>query len=138
MTWKRVSLGVLALLAVTGLWLAYVAQSGYTPRAKVSEGLNLAGGAKAAIAYYYAENGTFPANNTDALLSASISGRFVSDILVKPGGVIEITYGGSEPDRILAGKKLFLEALVAEDDEEISWTCRIDDIPERHIPASCR
>ncbi len=138
MTWKSVSLGVLALLAVTGLWLAYVAQSGYTPRAKVMEGLNLSGGAKAAVADFYTRNGSFPANNAEAYLSESISGRFVSDVSVKTGGVIEITYGGSEPDKKIAGKKLFLEAIVSADGKNISWACRSDDIPARHTPSMCR
>ena len=93
--WQWVLTGALAITAVVGFWLLYVAQSSsYTPRAKMYEGLGLAAGAKAAVAEHYVTHDRFPDDNAEAGISESISGQFVSDISVLPGGVIQVTYGG--------------------------------------------
>jgi type IV pilus assembly protein PilA len=136
--WKWALVGTAAVAAASGLWLAYVAQSGYTPRAKISEGLNLAGAAKTAVAEYYAARGRFPVDSNDAGFPHSISGRFVSDVSVMANGVIQVTYGGTEPDEVIAGKILILQAIVAESSDDITWSCTVEQLAERHIPAACR
>lgn len=135
---KLMLAGTLVVGVAIGLWLAFVSQSGYTPRAKAAEGLNLSGGAKAAIEDYYATNGSFPVDNSEAGIADSISSRFVSSVSVRPGGVVEVTYGGTEPDQTLAGKVLILEAITDENSNDILWSCAIDHIAERHLPAACR
>ena len=125
-------------IAILVFWLAWVGQSGYTHRARVSEGISLAAGAKAAIADYYATNNAFPANNTEAGLSDSISGRYVSDVSVIAGGTIQVTFGGAEPDGAIAGKRLSLRAIVGENGSGISWSCSAEQLPARFLPAACR
>ncbi len=55
-------IGILAAIAIP-------AYQDYTIRAQVSEGLNLAGGAKAAVAEYTMDRGSFPDDNPIAGLS---------------------------------------------------------------------
>ena len=68
-------IGILAAIAIP-------AYQDYTIRAQVSEGLNLSGGAKAAVTEYFQDRGAMPADNTEAGLAASgdIQGKYVSDV----------------------------------------------------------
>jgi type IV pilus assembly protein PilA len=52
----------------------------YTIRAQLAEGVNLASGAKAAVAEFYQNRGAFPGNNASAGLAtaASIRGNYVT------------------------------------------------------------
>ena len=71
-------IGILAAIAIP-------AYQDYTIRAQVSEGLNLSGGAKAAVTEYFQDRGTMPTNNTDAGLSTpatQIAGKYVSSVLI--------------------------------------------------------
>ena len=54
------------IVAASVLWRAFVAQSEYSPRAMVSEGLALAESPKAAIADYYETYSQFPVDNAEA------------------------------------------------------------------------
>ncbi len=68
-------IGILAAIAIP-------AYQDYTIRAQVSEGLSLAGGAKAAISEFTMDTGRFPSNNVTAGVSAAteITGKYVSDV----------------------------------------------------------
>ena len=61
-------IGILAAIAIP-------AYQDYTIRAQVSEGLNLSGGAKAAVTEYYQDQGTFPITNTIAGLDIAANIR---------------------------------------------------------------
>src|SRR5262245_49575418 len=83
-------IGILAAIAIP-------AYQDYTIRAQVSEGLNLAAAAKAAIAETYLNRGTAPATRTAAGMSANAvdtQGKYVSSVEVT-NGVITVTYGNS-------------------------------------------
>ena len=138
--WKWALVGTVAVAAATGLWLAYVAQSNYSPRAKLMEALNLAGGARAAVAEYYADNSRFPVNNAEAGLPQSNAyiGKFVSDVSVMANGVIQITLGGTEPDESIAGGTLILQAIVDEGSDGISWSCTAEHLANKYMPHTCR
>ena len=73
-------IGILAAIAIP-------AYQDYTIRAQVTEGLNLAGAAKSAVAETYANNGAWPANNAAAGLgnSTDIQGKYVSAVTVASG-----------------------------------------------------
>ncbi len=71
-------IGILAAIAIP-------AYQNYTKRAHVTEGLNLAGGAKAGVADFYATNNRYPTNNTSAGLdsAANIKGnRCISNNII--------------------------------------------------------
>ena len=55
-------IGILAAIAIP-------AYQDYTIRAQVSEGLNLAGGAKTAVAEFTMDSGSFPVDNSAAGIS---------------------------------------------------------------------
>lgn len=70
-------IGILAAIAIP-------AYQDYTTRAQVTEGLNLAGAAKAAVAESYANNGAWPATNVIAGLGVAtdIKGKYVDSLTV--------------------------------------------------------
>src|SRR4029079_11468312 len=89
-------IGILAAIAIP-------AYQDYTIRAQVTEGLNLAAPAKASVAEYFANTGSFPADNSAAGIGASteITGKYV-DTLNIAGGIITIAYGKQANSKINA------------------------------------
>jgi len=80
-------IGILAAIAIP-------AYQDYLIRSQVSEGLTMAAAAKAGVAEFYANKGTWPSGNSAAGMGepSEIQGKYVQSIEVKDGG-IEITYG---------------------------------------------
>ena len=70
-------IGILAAIAIP-------AYQNYTKRAHVSEGLSLAGGAKAAVAEFYSSNNRLPQANSSVGLAdaAAITGNAVTSVAV--------------------------------------------------------
>ena len=128
-------IGILAAIAIP-------AYSDYTIRAQVSEGLTLAGGAKAAVSEFTMDRGAFPADNGEAGLAtaASIIGKYTSSIDVAAvDGQIVITYG-VDAHAELAGDTLILSAVT--EAGSVVWAC-LDfatggTVVNRHRPATCR
>lgn len=102
---------------------------------QLSEGLNLAGGAKAAVNEFYLDQGRFPSDNAEAGLAApyKIKGRFVLSMTVS-SGVILIEYGGSSAPEI-SGRKL--ELVPRESKDKLTWTCSAPYIAQQFLPAAC-
>ena len=86
-------IGILAAIAIP-------AYQDYTIRAQVSEGLNLAAGAKAAVTEYYQDRGILAATNAIAGLEdpANIAGNYVDQVTVT-NGVISVRYSSADPQR---------------------------------------
>jgi type IV pilus assembly protein PilA len=81
-------IGILAAIAIP-------AYQDYTIRAQVSEGLNLAAAAKAAVAESFLNTGEAPVNRTVAGMSATATdtqGKYVTGVL-STNGTITVTYG---------------------------------------------
>ena len=109
-------IGILAAIAIP-------AYQDYTIRAQVSEGMNLAAAAKAAVAESFLNRGTAPVNRTQAGMSANATdtvGKYVTQVEVTKG-VIAITYGNSANVGI-KGKTLELAPYISVDNS-ISWQC---------------
>jgi type IV pilus assembly protein PilA len=109
-------IGILAAIAIP-------AYQDYTIRSQVTEGLNLAGAAKAAVAETYANNGTWPVNNDQAGLgaAANIQGKYVSSMTVAANQV-RIQYGNNANATNLSGKTLFLTAGTS-NNSDVAWQC---------------
>jgi type IV pilus assembly protein PilA len=126
-------IGILAAIAIP-------AYQDYTIRAQVSEGLNLAGGAKAAVSEYTMDRGSYPTNNLQAGISdpaTAINGKYVTQVEVT-NGVIAVTYG-AEAHKILVGGILELSPFT--NAGSIEWDCRpqtATSIAAKHLPAACR
>jgi type IV pilus assembly protein PilA len=150
-------IGILAAIAIP-------AYQDYTIRSQVTEGLNLAGAVKAAVAETYADRGEWPADNLEAGIlladnsgAATPSGKYVTEIQVDEG-TIHITYGG-QANANIDGDILSLRPQVSENDDVI-WLCGYNDgtgmnplplpapsgdsgadqsdIEQKYVPASCR
>ena len=122
--------GILAAIAIP-------AYQDYTIRAQVSEGLNLSGGAKAAVTEYMNNNREFPLdNNAAALVPANqITGKYVSSVAVYEGQ-IAITYG-NQAHAAITGQTLYLIP-DASNYPDVYWTCYSQDLANKWLPAACR
>ena len=136
-------IGILAAIAIP-------AYQDYTIRAKVTEGLNLAEGAKSAVWDTYGNLGTFPAGgNASYGLPLTVAGTNTSSVqIIGPEGLIKITFksnlGGNAN-----GKTLLLQPYAH--GGVIEWTCyakgktaqtplssNTASLPSRYAPAVCR
>ena len=128
-------IGILAAVAIP-------AYQDYTIRAKVTEGLGLAGAAKTAVAETYSSKGTAPTTNASAGIAsaASIVGNSVASVAVGTAGLITITYktnlGGSPSANGLAVmlKPSFGAGGVTWDCTSVAGTT----MPAKYMPAQCR
>ena len=127
-------IGILAAIAIP-------AYQDYTIRAQVSEGLNLAAGAKAAITEYFQDSGGFPGNNANAGISAAntIVGNYVSGVTVGANGVITVAYNGPRVNSTIAGDTLQL--IPGTNTGSVDWTCSPgggSPLLPKYVPSSCR
>lgn len=119
-------IGILAAIAIP-------AYQDYTKRSHVTEGLNLAGGAKAAVAEYASSQGAYPTNNAQAGLAAdtAIKGNAVDKVTVT-NGLITITYNS----KVEANKTLLLSPKTSAGG--VTWTCKSGGVNEKYLPSNCR
>ena len=147
-------IGILAAIAIP-------AYQDYTIRAQVSEGLNLAGAAKAAVAETWSSTGTAAsvADRGTVGMDNSIgdgsetNGKYVTGVQVADGE-ITITYGNDANPANLDTHTLALVPYLS-DDNSVSWRCGNADPPDtavgpmvadtaatniddRFLPANCR
>ena len=127
------------LIAVLGILaaIAIPAYQDYTIRAQVSEGLNLSGGVKAAVAELYIDTGEVANDNAHARLSpaSEITGKYVTSVAVDRGDIV-ITYGFGA-HTVIAGKTILL-TFDNRTEDQVNWTCSSSEIAGKHLPAACR
>ena len=140
-------IGILAAIAIP-------AYQDYTIRAQVTEGLNLAGAVKAAVAETFANTGTWPAANVNAGLDATptdISGKYVSAVTVT-NGVINITYTGSQASTALSANPNLTIRPGLSVNNDVAWVCGRHAVPtgitvvganttsvlDKYLPQVCR
>ena len=124
-------IGILAAIAIP-------AYQDYTIRAQVSEGLNLSGGAKAAVTEYYQDQGVFPTTNVIAGIEApgAILGKYVVTVTVGAAGTIAIAYGGDANANITGA---VLTMTPTNNAGSVSWACTGDaTLVAKWLPAACR
>src|SRR5690606_20535107 len=142
-TMKKIQQGftlieLMIVIAILGILMAIAipAYQDYTVRAKVSEGLNVAGAAKLAVAETFQTNGGWPSNNDSAGLPdpASIRGNNVSSVTVSES-TITIAYSN---DSNIQGDVIVLKA--SNEGGSISWTCGHTgtDVDAKYRPSNCR
>ena len=124
-------IGILAAIAIP-MYLDY------TTRSQIAEGLNVAGGAKAAVTEYYQDRGTFPSNNAQAGLDApgNITGKYVTSVSTDSSGVITILYG-NEAHPFISGETVILTA--TDHVGSVGWACASGGVIQaKHMPSACR
>ena len=142
-------IGILASLAVS-------AYQTYTVRAQVSEGLEMASGAKVPIVDAYTNDGLAPADRAAAGMTpdpTDTRGSFVSQVVVTAGRV-DITFSGPRAHQAIIGKTLSLTPYVTPGNI-VMWRCGNAGAPggvllqnganhlpatvePRYLPSSCR
>ena len=104
----------------------------------MAEGLNLAAGAKVAVAKYYQNQGAFPADNATAGLEAptNITGSYVTRVDVTDGGAIQITFGNRSHLKIIDA---VLSMTPTDVNGSVRWTCSGDArLGDKCLPPACR
>jgi type IV pilus assembly protein PilA len=137
-------IGILAAIAIP-------AYQDYTVRSKISEGLNMAGAAKLAVAETYDSTGLMPTGGNASFglpQPASISAQYVSSIAVGNDGgggdgVIEITYrpsiGGNPAIGTTDGGQVIWLTPITSNAGTMDWSCTSGtDIINKYLPANCR
>ena len=131
---------LMIVVAIIGI-LATVATSAYLDyavRTQVSHGLNLAAGAKVAVAEYYQDRGAYPGDNATAGLeaAANITGKYVTQVEVTAGGLIQVTFGNDVNNKILNAVLTFTPT---DNLGSLSWSCIGDaTLVEKWLPSACR
>jgi|SRR6187402_2603667 len=131
---------VVAIIAILAA-IAIPQYQNYLIRTQVSEGMNLADGAKTAVSEFYNNKGYFPTANKSAglPLAASINGKYVSGVNVgTTQGKITATFGKESNSKI----KNDIVVLSAYDQGgSITWNCKSaagTNVPDAYLPTSCR
>ena len=129
---------VVAIIAILAA-IALPAYQDYVIRSQVSEGAVLSDGAKTAVAEYFSNRGSAPANNASAGLasSTSITGKFVGTVNVA-AGKITATYSSGAPFRAntkISGQTLVFSPVFSAG--STVWTCS-SAMPTKYLPVICR
>ncbi|AEF23746.1 Fimbrial protein pilin [Pseudomonas fulva 12-X] len=129
---------LMIVVAIIGILaaIALPAYQDYTKRSHVSEGLSLAGGAKASVSEFLSSNNRYPTNNASAGLATntSITGNAVTSVTVA-NGLITIAFN----DKVSSGATLALSPTT--NAGGIRWKCKpgaSTPIDTKFIPSNCR
>lgn len=129
---------LMIVVAIIGILAAVAlpAYQDYTKRARVSEGIGLASGAKTAVAEFFASKGHFPASNASAGLpaAASIAGNAVTSVTVGSSGAITVVYN----DKVVNATTLIMTPDGTSSVGSVKWNCTGGTVAAKFRPSECR
>jgi type IV pilus assembly protein PilA len=116
-------IGILAAIAIP-------AYQDYTTRAQVTEGLNMAGAAKAAVSESYSANGAWPTDNNVAGLgvSTNIQGKYVDSVAVALNK-ITVTFRATAPAATAIQNKTLILTAGTSNNGDVAWQCGSKQLP---------
>lgn len=120
--------------------IAIPAYTDYLDRAKIMEGISLAGGAKVGVSDYYITMSSWPTSNSQAGLADTISSTYVSGVTVGSSGVITIDYLESGISGIDSSTDS-ITLTPGSANGSITWSCSGksgDAVPNTLLPVNCR
>jgi type IV pilus assembly protein PilA len=140
---------LMIVIAILGILLAIAipAYQDYTIRTRLSEGLNLATGAKNSVSELrlQSRDASWPASNAEAGLPGTIGSSVVEGITVGAGGVITISFNELGAGRVAQGDTVTLSPTFVPDGGSIEWSCNGNkgfgtpgSVATTLLPASCR
>lgn len=127
---------LMIVVAIIGILaaMALPAYQDFARRARVSEGLSLAAGAKASLAEFVTSNNAWPTDNAGAGLAAAntITGNGVTSVSVgNADGKITVTFAAN------AGGGT-IEVAGTTSLGGVTWNCTGGTVPAQYRPAQCR
>jgi type IV pilus assembly protein PilA len=135
---------VVAIIAILAA-IAIPQYQNYLIRTQVSEGMNLADGAKTAVAEFYNNTGRWPKDNSSVGLPApgSVSGKYVASVTVfgkSVNGKIQAIFG-KEANAKLTTASTYVVLSPVDNAGSISWNCKSGagtNVPDQYLPTACR
>lgn len=126
-------IGILAAIAIP-------AYQDYTVRAKVSEGMNMAAAAKAAVAEYYVSQNTYPTSNGEAGLAGTISSPYVSSVTILSDNTGTIRVAMNATSGVVSSGTANIDFIPQANNGAISWSCDGSGttVLDKYLPANCR
>lgn len=128
---------LMIVVAIIGILAAVAlpAYKNYTTRAKVTDALSLASGAKTAVAEYWAVEGGFPTSNSDVGLASasSITSDHVAQLSIGNSGIIQVQLKSSIET---GGRELRLTP--RDNTGSLTWDCTSTLTNREYLPTNCR
>jgi len=139
---------VVAIIAILAA-IAIPQYQNYLIKTQVSEGLNLADGAKTAVSEFYNNKGHFPTAGASAGLptvTTSTGGKYVKTTLVAKGVITALfanAANGKEANDKINGSNVSLSPF--DNGGTITWNCKSTakgatktDVQDQYLPQACR
>ena len=138
---KRVQQGftlieLMIVVAIIGILAAVAlpAYQDYTIRSQMTEPINLADGAKTAVADYWSNTGKMPADGTTAGF-AGASGKYTTKVEIKDGEITATV--GNEANSKIKDATIVLTPSGGSGATNLTWKCTTT-ADAKYVPVACR